>query len=82
MSDYDKRLSGALFKNDKGGNPNRPDYRGSYTDGDNNEFWMSAWVKKSAKGETFMSISMQPKDAQKPQTAKKQYADDSDDLPF
>jgi hypothetical protein len=34
MADYDNRLSGALFKNDKGDNPKRPDYKGSYRDDD------------------------------------------------
>jgi uncharacterized protein (DUF736 family) len=85
MADFDNKLSGALFKNDKGDNPKRPDYKGSYTDGEGHEFWVSAWVKDSQKGEKFMSLSMQPKEA-KPEahTPKQEFAkvDDSGDLPF
>lgn len=57
-----KNLSGALFKNDKGDNANRPDYKGTYTDDQGNEFWVSAWVKESAKGVKYMSLAMQPKE--------------------
>jgi len=39
MSDFDNKLSGALFKNDKGYNEKRPDYKGSYTDGDGIELF-------------------------------------------
>tara|TARA_R110000772_G_scaffold145504_1_gene255461 strand:- start:15934 stop:16188 length:255 start_codon:yes stop_codon:yes gene_type:complete len=84
MADYDNRLSGAIFKNDKGDNPKRPDYKGSYTDGDGNEFWVSAWIKDSQKGDKFMSLSMQPKEAQGKQDAKpaSNFSSDDDKLPF
>ena len=29
MAEYDNNLSGVLFKNDKGDNEKRPDYKGS-----------------------------------------------------
>ena len=82
-----KLLSGALFKNDKGDNPNRPDYKGTYTDGKGEEFWVSAWVKDSKAGAKYMSLSMQPKGEKKEQahTPKQEYAsepDTSGDLPF
>ena len=83
--EYDNKLSGALFKNDKGDNPKRPDYKGNYTDAQGNEFWVSAWVKKSQKGDTFLSLSMQPKEAKQAHTPKQEYApspDSQDDLPF
>jgi hypothetical protein len=60
MSDYDNKLSGVLFRNDKGDNPKRPDYKGSFTDANSNEFWVSAWVKEGEKG-TFLSFKMEPK---------------------
>jgi len=86
MADYDNKLSGALFKNEKGDNPKRPDYKGSYTDGEGNEFWVSAWVKQSQKGDSFMSFSMQPKEAQKQaHTPKQEYktnGKEEGDLPF
>ena len=91
MSDFDNKLSGALFKNDKGDNEKRPDYKGSYTDGDGNEFWVSSWLKQSKDGKKFLSLSMQPKEKKEPgHTPKKEYASSSanqidtgnDDLPF
>ena len=87
MPDYDNKLSGALFKNDKGDNPARPDYKGSYTDDEGNEFWVSSWVKTSKDGKPFMSLAMQPKQP-KPEshTPKQEYAkpneQEKDDLPF
>jgi uncharacterized protein (DUF736 family) len=89
MADYDNKLSGALFKNDKGDNPKRPDYRGSYTDENGVEFNVSAWVKTSAKGVTFMSFTMQLKEAKLPSATQGHPApphnfqdDDGDKLPF
>lgn len=82
MADYDNKLSGALFKNDKGDNPNRPDYKGSYTDGEGNEFWVSAWVKTSKEGKPFMSLSMQPKEAKTAHTPKDEYKPKDDGFPF
>ena len=88
MADYDNKLSGALFKNDKGDNPKRPDYRGSYWDQNSVEYNVSAWMKISAKGVTFMSFKMQVKEA-KPAAMQFQTVavpnfqdDDEDKLPF
>lgn len=77
MADYDNKLSGALFKNDKGDNPKRPDYKGSFIDASGNEFWVSSWVKESKDGKKFLSLSMQPKEAKAPDQE-----DTEDDLPF
>ncbi len=85
MSDYDNKLSGALFKNDKGDNPKRPDYKGSFMDGQGNEFWVSSWLKVSNNGNKFLSLSMQPKEKKEPaHTPKKEYSsnDSNDDLGF
>lgn len=83
-TNYDNKLSGALFKNDKGDNPNRPDYKGSFTDENGKDFWVSAWVKTSKDGSKFMSLSMQPKEAAKAHTPKQEYKNEQeeDDLPF
>lgn len=52
--------SGNLFKNDKGDNPNRPDYRGdAMVNGEMVQ--ISAWIKEGAKGK-FMSLSFSPKE--------------------
>lgn len=77
MSNYDNNLSGALFKNDKGDNPKRPDYRGE-CEIEGVQYWISAWIKESQKGTKFMSLAFQAKDE-----APKLAADDFDqDLPF
>jgi hypothetical protein len=59
--------SGLLAKNDKQGNENRPDYRGSINV-DGTEYWLSAWIKTGRDGtklagQKYMSLSVQPKDA-------------------
>ena len=92
MADYDNKLSGALFKNDKGDNPKRPDYKGRYTDGDGNEFWVSSWLKDTKDGKKFLSLSMQPKEVKlpempgamqgQPKAMEPVYEDNSNDLPF
>ena len=64
MSEYDDSNSGALFKNDKGDNPKRPDYKGSLNVG-GTEYWISSWLKTSKKGEKFMSLSVSAKDENK-----------------
>lgn len=53
--------TGALFKNDKKETEKQPDYRGdALVNGE--AVWMSAWIKKSAKGATYMSFSFTPKE--------------------
>lgn len=60
---YDDTNRGALFKNDRKEKDSHPDYRGTINI-DGQEFWLSAWVKKAASGASFMSLSVQPKEAQ------------------
>lgn len=79
MSEYDNTNSGALFKNDKKESDNHPDYRGSINVA-GTDYWLSAWIKKSKAGQTFMSLSVKPKDDAKP--AKKPAPADDQDLPF
>lgn len=79
-----KELTGSLFKNDKGDNEKRPDYRGdAMINGELME--MAAWIRKSQSGVPFMSIQFKPKEEQaaKPQ-AKKQAAVEMEDdqIPF
>ena len=62
MSQYDNRNSGALFKNEKKASDRHPDYTGSWTDSNGVEHWLSAWIKTSASGKTFMSLSATVKD--------------------
>ena len=88
MADYDNNLSGALFKNDKGDNEKRPDYKGS-AEIEGVQYWVSAWIRDGAKGK-FMSMKYEKKEQQAaakqvqsaatPATAPG-YAD-IDDIPF
>jgi hypothetical protein len=57
---YDNRNTGALFKNDKGGNERRPDYRGTINV-NGTDYDLSAWLKSSKAGAKYMSLSVQPK---------------------
>ena len=57
--DFDPELSGALFKNDKGDNPKRPDMTGNcQIDGD--KYKIAAWVRESKKtGKKFYSLKFE-----------------------
>ena len=81
---YDNNMSGVLFKNDKEGNENRPDYKGKCEiNGD--EFWISAWVKTSKKsGKKFLSLSFQEKEKQYNENTDQYQVPEpmEDDLPF
>jgi len=82
--EYDNTNTGALFKNDKKGNANWPDYRGSINVG-GEEFWLNAWLKTSKKGDKYMSLSVKPKEdqgqTQKPKSEPNE-PDPNDDIPF
>jgi hypothetical protein len=58
---YDPNMKGVLFKNDKGENPARPDYRGSCVI-NNVDYNISGWIKASKKtGDKFMSLKIEAK---------------------
>jgi hypothetical protein len=61
MTTYDNKNTFALFKNDRKTEERHPDYTGTFTDGNGNEYFADAWVKKSGKGVAFMSGRMKPK---------------------
>ena len=66
MAEYDPNMRGVLFKNDKAGNPKRPDYRGTAVI-DNVDLNVSGWIKESKKdGSKFMSLSFEAKKAAPP----------------
>ena len=60
MAQKQKELQGILFKNDKGDNQARPDYRGAATI-DGREYRLSGWVKKGQQ-QTFLSVSFTPEE--------------------
>lgn len=81
MADYDNTNSGALFKNAEKATDKHPDYRGTINV-DGTEYWLSAWLKKSKAGATYMSLAVKVKE-EKPAPAKKSgFEDMKDDLPF
>lgn len=49
---------GSLFRNDKGGNEKRPDYRGDILIG-GVKYRMAGWVRQGQKG-SFLSIKAEP----------------------
>lgn len=82
MADYTNESTFVLFKNDKGDNPKRPDYRGKlYLHGE--EFRLSAWIseKKDGSGEKYMrgKIDRAPATAPAPQHAN---PPSTEDVPF
>lgn len=56
MAEYSNDNRGVLFRNDKKESDKHPDYKGRI-DIDGTEYWLSAWIKKSKDGETYMSLS-------------------------
>ncbi len=81
---YDDTNRGALFKNTRRETDRHPEYKGTL-DVNGTAYWISAWLKVSAQGEKYMSLSVQPKEAApaKPAPAKRQSAADmDDDIPF
>jgi hypothetical protein len=80
--DFDNTNTGVLFKNDKEGNPNWPDYKGSINI-NGQEFWLSAWIKERKDGGgKFMSMKAKPKDAQPARQPSGRLDDMQDDVPF
>lgn len=68
MSDQKFDMRGVLFKNDQGGNPKRPNYRGTITVL-GVDYNLSGWIKKSQKsGDSYMSLAVDEKKPMKPRT--------------
>ena len=82
MSQYDNNLTGVLFKNDKGDNEKRPDYKGS-AEIEGVQYWVSAWIRDGAKGK-FMSMKYERKEQQTQAAPAQQQAASSydKDVPF
>jgi hypothetical protein len=93
MMGYDNTNTGLLFKNDKQGHDNWPDYQGKI-DVDGTEYWLSAWIKDGKNGK-YMSLAVKAKsdsarssrDAKpepQPQQSRRSEAtgDFEDDIPF
>lgn len=81
---FDKELTGVLFKNDtEGKSENFPPYGGT-AQIDGVEYWVSAWVKEGQKGK-FFSLAFKLKEARQEKSIPAKSApafDDSDPMPF
>lgn len=75
---YEQRdNSGSLFKNNRKEKDTHPDFNGSILV-DGKAYWISGWKKKKpSDGETWLSLSVKPKDA----APKAQEPDGFDDAP-
>jgi hypothetical protein len=85
-----KQNTGSLFKNDKGGNPNRPDYTGNCLV-NGKVMRISAWINTIKTGEKaggkYMQLNFQePQEAKAkapaPAAAPELPSDNNDDVPF
>lgn len=72
MAYENKPNSGALFKREKK-HEKAPDYSGPFYGPDGEELEISAWIRKSAKGTTYMSIQVKPK--WQPKNSEQEYRD-------
>lgn len=80
MTQYDNTNRGTLFKNDRKEKDTHADYNGSINI-DGKEFWLNAWIKEGKIGK-FMSLSVKPKEQQKPQGKPQRDRDYDGDAPF
>lgn len=64
---YDNEKKIALFKNDKGDNPKRPDYRGTLTL-NGVEYKASLWIRQDKKGNDYLNGSIEVKTEGAPQS--------------
>jgi len=69
MSQYDNEKKIALFKNDKGDNPKRPDYRGRLTL-NGVEYKVSMWERQDKQGRDYLNGTIEVKTEGAPQSAR------------
>ena len=75
-----KLHTGSLFKNERKKTENHPDYQGSVMLEDG-EHWLSAWIKKSKTGKSFMSLSVGERKEPR-ESLPKPEPELNDDIPF
>lgn len=79
MSFEPKDGHGALFKNDRKEKPSHPDYRGDLRV-EGIDFKLAGWVKETAAGKKYLSLSAMPKEETRP--APEQATELNDEIPF
>ena len=83
MAEYDNNMRGALFHNDKGDNPKRPDMTGNM-EINGTKYRVSAWNKTSQKGTDFLSFVVEEDDGSRKAAAQPQQSSGGvdDEIPF
>lgn len=61
MTQYDNTNSGALFNNSRKETQNHPDFNGTLNV-EGVDYWISGWKKKDRNDNTFVSLSVRPKE--------------------
>lgn len=81
MAEFENR--GTLFKNDKGDNPNRPDYTGKINIA-GKEYRLASWIKTGQSGKNFLSLTVSEiEQAEKPsEPVAETVAEIDDTIPF
>lgn len=82
MTQYDDRNTFVLFANDKRSKDKDPHYKGSFTDIENNEYWVAAWKNVSKSGKTYLRGRLTPKEADATPQNTSSTPDFDDDVPF
>ena len=59
MAEYDNTNTGALFQNDQGDNPKRPQWKGKLNV-NGTDYWVSGWERTSKGGQDFLSLKVEP----------------------
>lgn len=83
MSYENKPGTGALFKNEQKKSDKHPDLRGPFyesIEGETVEREISAWVRKSKKGQTYLSLQVRDKFV--PSRTEAPSEEPNDDIPF
>jgi uncharacterized protein (DUF736 family) len=85
---YDNSYSGTIGKNKaKEPGDKKPDYKGQININGVGH-WLSGWIRKSQDGETFLSLSAEPKEKQAPSRSaaggqrSNRNQDDDGSIPF
>jgi hypothetical protein len=80
MAQYDNTNTFALFKNDQGDNPKRPNYTGNLNV-DGIEFRISGWIREGANGK-FISGTVQLKEPKTETRSGPAVEGADEDVPF